>query len=107
MLHRFADKRKGGIMDDRLDAFLDEHLVEPVRLCQIGDNEPIGRHGSAMTEDQAVIDPDIVAALQKQMDRVTANITCTAGDEDTHSYSWRLKGKGGRWWEQGGAWWAT
>ena len=42
-------------------ATLDHNVVEPGHLAQVGDDEPVRRHGLAVAHRQVIVDPDIVA----------------------------------------------
>ena len=48
-----------------VDGFFHQQVVDAMCLIQIADDEPIGRHRSTMAVDEAVVDPDLVAAFQK------------------------------------------
>ena len=61
-------------MDDGLDAVFHQDVVEPGQLAQVADDQPVGRHGLAMAQRQVVVDPDVVAAGQKQPDGVAADV---------------------------------
>ena len=73
-------------MDDRLDAVLDQDVIEPLDLGQVADDEPLGRHRLAMPQRQVVVDPDVMAARQEQLDGMTADVAGAAGDENSHEY---------------------
>ena len=71
-------------MDDGFDAVQHQRMIQPLRFAQVGRDEPLGRHGGAMAHRQVVVDPNVVAAGQKEANRVTADVAGAAGDEDAH-----------------------
>src|SRR5215207_9987521 len=70
-----------------LGRLLHQLLIEPVSFIQIRDNQPVGWHCLPMTERQVVVNPDLMAASQKQANRVTADITRSAGNKNSHGTS--------------------
>ena len=86
VLDRFADEREGREVNDGLDPVRQQRMIEALLLRQVRDDEPIRRHRGAVALRQVVVDPNVVAALQKEPNRVTADVAGSAGDEDAHGF---------------------
>ena len=66
-------------MDDGLDAVQHQSVVEPLRLRQVRDDQPLGRHGGAVAHRQIVVDPNVVAARQEEFHGMAADVARAAG----------------------------
>src|SRR5205823_4795977 len=80
-------------MDDGLDATGDEDMIDGGGVGQVGDDEPLGRHGGAVAGAEVIHDPDVVAVFEQQADGVTADVAGAAGDENTHSQGSGVRGQ--------------
>src|SRR5262249_3984365 len=81
---RLADQRRGGEVDDGLDAVRHQRVVQPGDVEQVADQQPIARYSSPVADGQVVVDPHVVAGSEQAPHGVAANIAGSAGDEDTH-----------------------
>jgi hypothetical protein len=72
-------------MHHRLDAIDDERVIEPVNVLQVADDQAVGRHGLPVAGRQIVVRPGFVAVVQQQSQRVAADITGSARNQDAHA----------------------
>ncbi len=73
-------------MHDGVDALFDKYLVEAMRLVEIADDEPLGRHRAAMAQRETIVHPHVVATIEEQADGVAADITGAADDNNSHRH---------------------
>src|SRR5689334_13124680 len=59
-------------------------MIEDIRVRQVTDDQPVGRHGGTVAERQVVINGDVVTAGREQAERVAADVSGSAGDKDAH-----------------------
>src|SRR5947209_20553968 len=85
VLDGFAHKRESREMNHRVNAALDQKLIEPMDFIQVADDQSFRRHRGTVAEAKVVVDPDIVPASQKQLDGVRADVTRAASDENAHT----------------------
>ena len=50
--HRLADVAERGEVDDGLDPVDEQGVVEDVRVAQVADDQPVGRHGRPVAVDR-------------------------------------------------------
>ncbi len=63
---------------------LHEHVIQPMRLREVGNNQPLLRRRSPVPRGKVVVDPNVMPSRQKQPNRMTANVTGAAGNEYSH-----------------------
>ena len=85
ILHRFADIGEGGEVDHGLNAVVPQ---APDRAVRVSLRSPtINRSAGTAARwpmGEIVVNPNIVSARQEQPDGMTADVTGSAGDENSH-----------------------
>src|ERR1700674_5106701 len=76
-------------MNTRLDPVDHQRMIQPLRLRQIANDQPLGRNRRAMAHRKVVIHTDIMPALEKKADGMAAYVAGAAGDEDAHFVNFR------------------
>jgi hypothetical protein len=67
-----------------LDVVFSDRLIEAGGVSYVASDQPASGGGRAVPVAQVVVHPDVVAALNKMSDHMTAKITSATGHQDSH-----------------------
>ena len=93
ILTRFADETRRGEMHDGIDGMVREDIRKPPVVANVSFNESRGFLDSGtVAHTQVVEDNHRFASSEEAFDGYTSDVSCAAGNENTHSCCPFLRG---------------